>query len=377
MENLESILDAIRTNKTKTCIYGLGLVGSRIGKQTLELLNLQIDFFCDSDERKIQGTKISGACGMKKEALLASDIPVAVFVFSPRFDSEIREELSTNRNLIVLSYIDIRETDYFFKRFYEVGKLPPVYFSYFAKKTQSYEFTAFSSEKRIAVYTCITGGYDAPKEPEFVEPCCDYYLISDRFPLSGSCYKFIPVDSVVPDEINDKKDQNRYCKMHADIIFKDYDYSIYFDGSITLKKSVSKYVHLLGVSGLAIHKNPDRDCIYIEGMSCCSTGMCDSSQLKFQMRRYMDEGMPRKFGDLMCCIIVRDHKNSVATKIMREWFAEYMSGEKRDQLSLPYILWKNNLPIDAVGDIFPQGRIEDNPDIAWEKYSHAAVNIKF
>ena len=37
----------------------------------------------------------------------------------------------------------------------------------------------FSSE-RIAIYTCITGGYDSVIEPLFIPDNCDYYLVTDR-----------------------------------------------------------------------------------------------------------------------------------------------------------------------------------------------------
>ena len=87
----------------------------------------------------------------------------------------------------------------------------------------------FSSE-RIAIYTCITGGYDSVIEPLFIPDNCDYYLVTDREKKlpANSAWKQIVIDRSLPQLQNlDNAGLNRYYKMHPDVLFEDYNYSIY------------------------------------------------------------------------------------------------------------------------------------------------------
>ena len=44
------------------------------------------------------------------------------------------------------------------------------------RKQDSYDF---KNKGKIAVYTCVTGGYDSVFSPLIREDCCDYFLFTD------------------------------------------------------------------------------------------------------------------------------------------------------------------------------------------------------
>ncbi|MBU1260688.1 MAG: hypothetical protein KJ757_02245 [Planctomycetes bacterium] len=51
-------------------------------------------------------------------------------------------------------------------------------------------------------------------------------------------------------------------------------------------------------------------------------------------------------------VILRRNTDRVS-KIMEYWWLEYSQGAKRDQLSLPYVLWKLGVSISSMGKSTP------------------------
>lgn len=223
---------------------------------------------------------------------------------------------------------------------------------------------------KIAIYTCVVGGYDKIREPLIIEPNCDYYMISDDSSLVGTSYKWIDVDCVVPDVAMSSKDKNRYCKMHPHEIFKEYDYSIYLDGSIQIVKPISHNIDTIGTVGLAIHKHRERDCIYSEGIFLYWLGVVDKNTLLLDMERYMDAGIPKHFGMFECGMIVTDLHNSISQKLYKLWYEEYFKGMKRDQQALIYVLWNMGFTTDDIGNLGGKYNILTNPEINWNRSAH-------
>ncbi len=223
---------------------------------------------------------------------------------------------------------------------------------------------------RIAVYTCVTGSYEIPQMPLLREEFCDYYMISDDPELAGKVYQWIDVDKVVSGNKLDSKDKNRYCKLHPYELFPEYDYSIYLDGSIQIKRSISHYVSKTGSCGLAMHKHRRSRCIYLEGIILTWLGVVNNDENAAYMRRLAEEGFPRNYGMYECGMIVTDLNNPQAALVYQKWYDEYLKGVKRDQQALMYILWKMGLGADSVGNLGGEYNIYTNPDIQWHRKSH-------
>ena len=51
--------------------------------------------------------------------------------------------------------------------------------------------------------------------------------------------------------------------------------------------------------------------------------------------------MPEDFGVFLCGVLIREHNNPVCVKLMEDWWKELEEGSRRDQISFPYVLWKN------------------------------------
>jgi len=70
------------------------------------------------------------------------------------------------------------------------------------------------------------------------------------------------------------------------------------------------------------------------------------------LNAYKQESFPFHYGMLEANVIVCDLKNKVAKKVMNDWWDDFVQKESyRDQLSLPYVLWKNHIIPEEIGTL--------------------------
>lgn len=220
---------------------------------------------------------------------------------------------------------------------------------------------------RIAVYTCIIGGYDRPWEPQFKPGNVDYLLVTDGDIPQESAWKGIDIRTIDGLPALDQSRVSRYVKLHPHLFLKDYDYSIYIDGNIKTVGDLRYLVHLLGACGFAACLHRHRKCIYEEIQQCLRLGKDDPQTMSRQIDVYRQAGMPENYGLIEANLLVRDHHNPVCIEIMERWWREIVRHSRRDQLSLPYVLWEMGIPVSQIGRVsnnvhkIPSIRIELHP----------------
>lgn len=62
-------------------------------------------------------------------------------------------------------------------------------------------------------------------------------------------------------------------------------------------------------------------------------------------------------------IMFRRHHAPLVKSLMEQWLVEFGQGSKRDQLSLPYVFWKNEQQL-------PLGEFSADDKINFKKYPH-------
>lgn len=208
----------------------------------------------------------------------------------------------------------------------------------------------------IAVYTCITSNYDIPKEPLVNLPNIDYYLFTDsETEIKSQNWKYTNINNLEIDEMMnlDNIQKNRFIKMHPHLFFKEYDYSLYVDGNVTVISDVTPLTKSVNQEiGVALHRHNHRNCIYNEAKVLKILGKGNRDKINTQINKYRLEGFPKQFGLLEATIILTDLKNQNSQIILQSWWEEFLESKSyRDQLSLPYVLWKSNAPIKKVGTL--------------------------
>ena len=206
-------------------------------------------------------------------------------------------------------------------------------------------------DAKIAVYSVITGGYDNYKPPIYFDDTIDYYLVTDAdidMRQYGPNFFALPLPEKIKGLPGSKK--NRYLKLHPEEVLsgKNYDYSVYIDGSLRITCDIKPLVYSLIDSGksIAVHRHCIRDCIYEEAQGLHFAGRAELHALLEQINAYKSEGMPAHFGLLENTVLIRKCNDPELQRIMHEWWLQIERYTHRDQLSLPYVLWKNGYNLD-------------------------------
>lgn len=201
--------------------------------------------------------------------------------------------------------------------------------------------------EKIAVYTCITGGYDLPKKPLCDFQNCDYYLISDRKYQNIGKWKQISINEIgLPQEVIGRGNIciNRYIKMHPWLIFPQYNYSIYLDGKVQPIADISRPFCELGDSCIGGFLHRDRDDVYSEAAACCESMLISKEELIKTFNFLKTHAIPQHTGMIECSVLYRKHNDELCKKINNDWWELYLElGIERDQLTFTPALLANGV----------------------------------
>lgn len=233
------------------------------------------------------------------------------------------------------------------------------------------------NEKRneIVVYTAILGDYDDLKNEEVKIPGCDFICFTDDHNLRSNLFNIVLCKRMYRDQTRD----NRLYKILPHKFLKNYEYSLYIDGSVLVKTKniiglVKKY---LKYSNLAVFSHPERDCIYDEAVACIKAKKDKKYIIEKQIRRYKKEGYPEHNGLTENTILLRRHNAPDIISLGEAWWKEVDSFSKRDQLSFNYVAWRNKFNFTIMdGFLWDVERLKyNNRFFKVESHKHASGNI--
>ncbi|QTE72670.1 DUF616 domain-containing protein [Clostridiales bacterium FE2011] len=206
--------------------------------------------------------------------------------------------------------------------------------------------------ERIAVYTAVFSSYDELQEPKFLPDNCDFYVFSDSVTIpESSAWKTKELPDSVQNEMRffSPVEKNRYLKMHPDLLFPEYDYSVYVDGNLMLYTDPTEYINRLSKYGISFYTHYRRCCVYEEFRAVSAKHRMTEKQVQEVKRFLLDVGMPAKYGLLECPVIARRHHQPECKKLMAEWWELFRRFPYRDQVLLPYVLYKNGIRTEELG----------------------------
>lgn len=204
-------------------------------------------------------------------------------------------------------------------------------------------------DKKVAVYTAITGGYDVLETPSIENRNFDYICFTDNPNLTSD---FWEIRLMEDEEELDAIRRARKYKVLPHKYLPEYDYSLWIDGSFDIISNIADYIQDYSQNHklLAI-PHEVRDCIYEEAEVCIKKEKDSPEIINEQMAKYEEEGYPQHNGLIASGILFRDHHDPEVIKLMEMWFDEIRNYSRRDQLSFNYVCWKNNFQYDT-SDIF-------------------------
>ena len=199
------------------------------------------------------------------------------------------------------------------------------------------------------IYTCITNDYDdlnSIKSYRYVDSSYDYICYTDNKDLIKA--KTYGIWEIRPLEYTklDNTRNGRWHKIHPHILFPDYDESIYIDANINilsnrLFKTLKKWK-----KDLLLPLRLEHQCIYEEYKWIYKEKVDIRSIVRKEWKLIKQAGMPRNYGAFETNLIYRKHNLPEIINLMEEWWYFIENYSKRDQLSFPYIMWKNKRLIE-------------------------------
>lgn len=192
------------------------------------------------------------------------------------------------------------------------------------------------------VYTAIMGDYDNPLPLIHKSPDWTYLFFTDSPDLEVPGWEMVRVTPT-----DNPRLQAKEIKILAHKHLPPHEVSVWIDGSIQIKRSPDNLYEPHKQAELVLVPHEDRHDIWEEGDKILELGKETWGNVTAQLDQYKYENFGGSFRDdiYMGGILIRKPTFRV-NKIMDEWMTEVRKWSTRDQLSLPYVLWRNraNLP---------------------------------
>jgi len=194
---------------------------------------------------------------------------------------------------------------------------------------------------RILIYTAFTGDYDSLKEPDVIDENCDYICFSDNPNLKSDFWEI----RVMEDSTLDNNRKAKQYKVLPHKYFPEYKYSFWLDGTFKIKGSIREYIYkyIRKDSKILCVVHTERDCLYEEFESSKRITRYPASIMEKQIKKYEKEGFPKEYGLPVLGAIFREHNSPEIIKLMEDWWEEIIEFTNQDQLSFPYVAWKNHI----------------------------------
>ena len=197
----------------------------------------------------------------------------------------------------------------------------------------------------MVIYTAIVGDYDELHDPLFVDPGVDYICFTDQKNISSKIWK---IRSIEDEEKIDRRLLTRKYKLMPHRYLQKYNTSVWMDASMQITKSIKELIQRYQVSSDMLFFPHEGTCIY--DIALGEQYREKKERLLKQMVSYYEEGYPIDNGIIFGGFLARNHNQKSVVEAMEEWYSQVCTFSKRDQLSLPYVLWKHNVPYDLIND---------------------------
>lgn len=193
----------------------------------------------------------------------------------------------------------------------------------------------------MIIYTVITGGKDELNE-DINAQGATLVCFTDNPELKSKNWEI----KIIPRLFNDVRRDSRIPKMLPHIYFPETEYSLYVDANIINKVSIKKLIdEWLVDADIAMFAHSTRNCLFKEAEECIRLELDSKDVIEAQIQRYKNFEMNK--GLYQGGVILRRHTNKIK-QLNEMWFAEYCTGCKRDQISLPYCIETLGITINAI-----------------------------
>lgn len=345
------------TDRKRIIVHGTGGTAKFYVEMDLDPEKFELIGFSDGNS-KMWGTNFLGKNVYSPQQL--SEIAFDDIIIASVFYEEIRD------NLIASGISEEKIHTRFYGQLEGIQKRYEDFYDKKAKKKKSKNHVTVHDGERIAIYTAIAGGYDTLKEPEYINPECDYICFTDNPRMVSDTWQFRPLPIV-------NGDYNRTAKQVKVLIHQflpDYDWSIWVDGKFAITGNLIQLLNEYAVnSNFLSFMHYRRNSVFADADVIKRAGFELESLVDSQMNRYCAEGFTDDNELLEGGILFRRHNAPEIIQLMETWWNEITKYSKRDQLSFNYCAWKEKVFCDMI-----DMNIYDNHYV--KAYPHTRKKVK-
>lgn len=223
--------------------------------------------------------------------------------------------------------------------------------------------------KKICVYTSLYGNRDELPSINCCFKDVDFICFSDRL-HDNKDWKVV----VVPSEYQDDNLNAKRFKVLPHKYLGEYDASLFVDANTFFYGNLEELIKCYLLSeNFVMWKHPERDDVAWEVATIIAHRRHRPLEVINQLKAYVAKGMPSNTGIAEGSFIWRVHNNLMLNLFMEEWWEHIQTYSKRDQLSLSFLMWKNNFRPKTLPDYLGDGR----ENIYFSKFSHKDVLKKY
>ena len=201
---------------------------------------------------------------------------------------------------------------------------------------------------RTVVYACTRLDYDQIFSPVAPTPGVEFVLFADRRPRLVRGWRWRPL----PEAARSLSPTlaNRYAKFFPERILPEAEISVYVDANTLILSDLTPLIAEFAASGadIGLFRHRERASLAEElafGRQVGKIPAADAAKGEAQLAHYREAGLPPDVALTENAIIFRRHGRPALGPAMELWWAQLEEFTKRDQLSLPYVLFRSGLAV--------------------------------
>ncbi len=191
---------------------------------------------------------------------------------------------------------------------------------------------------RVCIYTSLFGSID--DLIPVIEPAegVDYICFTD-YERNAKGWQQIIVDQ--PDQPSDNLNAKIF-KILPHKFLSNYEYSLFVDANTVFLGRTKQLLDICRYGGdFVMWQHPFRDDVYTEVCAVIAHRRHSPANIIKQLQHYSKSGLPRNTAMFEASFIWRRHNDPCVSTLMEEWWQHICKFSSRDQISLAYLVWKN------------------------------------
>lgn len=209
---------------------------------------------------------------------------------------------------------------------------------------------------KVAIYSAVFGGYDP--DPYDVRPMVRdntiFRFYTDSIEPNGpgvpSTYNGWQILRTIEEPFNGKNKyakMNRCFKINQHLVAPDSDINVYIDGNkklFDIDKLLEYCTRLYNDkdNDAYFYKHEHRNTVQEEVREICKLRRDEPALVMKQYKEYREEGFPDNIPLIVASVQIRKTRSKPLQDMLDCWWEEVKNKSYRDQISLPYSIWKTN-----------------------------------